>query len=321
MISVIVPCYNVEKEIDICIDSLLKQTYSDFELILIDDGSKDNTLRILYEYKVKDSRIKVISQKNSGPSVARNKGIEIASGDYIAFCDSDDYVGEQYLQHLYEKTMDECDIVIAGFNYVSVDGVVTKMHALDFSCDDKTYFEKYYATSISNRLIFGPINKLFKRKLLIEKGIRFDTKIKIREDGLFVFDYLKHCKTFQGVNATEYYYVQHEVNSTLISKLNDDEQFINARFFKIMKSLKKELSREDVVSICMMYLNMDIALINKYLSIGEISYLDKYLFIKNIHRDETFREARRLLMRNSFKKSLRYYCPPIIEIVVKGYSK
>ena len=311
MISVIVPCYNVEKEIDICINSLLKQTYSNFELILIDDGSKDNTLRKLYEYKEKDYRIKVISQKNLGPSVVRNKGIEMACGDYIAFCDSDDYVGKKYLQHLYEKTKGECDLVISGFNYVSVNGTVTTMHVIDFSCDAQTYFEKYYVTSISNRLIFGAINKLFKRKMLIEQGIRFDSKIKIREDGLFVFDYLRHCKTFEGVDVAEYYYVQHEINSTLISKLNNDEQFINARFYKMMKSLKKELSREDIVVICTMYLNMDVALINKYLNIRSNSIFDKYLFIKNIHRDESYREARRLLLKNSFKNSLRYYCPPI----------
>ena len=96
MISIIIPVYNTSKYLHRCLDSILNQTFCDFELILINDGSTDNSLEILREYEAKDSRIVVIDKPNEGVSSARNQGIEIAQGEYIMFCDSDDYVAENW---------------------------------------------------------------------------------------------------------------------------------------------------------------------------------------------------------------------------------
>ena len=117
LISIIVPVYNAEKTIKKCIDSILAQTYRNFELILINDGSRDSSLNILKEYENTDERIVVISQENSGVSVARNKGIDSARGDYIIFVDSDDYISENALEVLkgeIEKNS-KLDMVISGF--------------------------------------------------------------------------------------------------------------------------------------------------------------------------------------------------------------
>lgn len=317
MISIVIPCYNVEKKIDACINSILNQTYSDFEIIAIDDGSKDNTFEKLKSYEKTDGRVKAFTQKNRGPSATRNKGIELAKGEYIAFCDSDDYVGEQYLEHLYEHTKNNCDIVIAGFNYASTEGEITRIPGISFSCDKKEFLEKYYAENISRRLIFGPINKLYKKTLLEEKNIRFDTRIKIREDGLFVFEYLKCCNTFEGIEDAEYYYVQYAENASLISKLNEEELHINARFYKTMVLLKEHLTKKDVQAICPIFLNMDISLIKKYYREKSPTYLEGIRYIKEIHRDETFKQARHMLRKCSWQKALRYYCPSAIEALVK----
>ena len=110
-ISIIVPVYNAEKYIGTCIDSILKQTYQNFELLLINDGSSDNSLEVLNQYSKKDKRIRVIDQKNIGVAKTRNKGIQLARGEYIAFIDNDDYIDEDYL----EQFMNVCnnqDIVI-----------------------------------------------------------------------------------------------------------------------------------------------------------------------------------------------------------------
>ena len=114
-ISVIVPVYKVEKYLPQCIDSILAQTYKDFELILIDDGSPDNCGKMCDEYAQRDARVRVIHQKNGGLSAARNAGIDMAKGEYIAFVDSDDYVSEEYLEKLYSCLVcNNADISICG---------------------------------------------------------------------------------------------------------------------------------------------------------------------------------------------------------------
>ena len=115
-ISIIVPVYNVEQYINRCIDSLLGQTLKDIEIILVDDGSPDQCPQICDEYARKDSRIKVIHKKNNGLGYARNSGLELATGEYIAFVDSDDYVNINMYEKLYNETINNnFDIVYCGF--------------------------------------------------------------------------------------------------------------------------------------------------------------------------------------------------------------
>lgn len=115
-ISVIVPVYNSEKYVRRCIESVIMQTYQNWELIMVDDGSEDNSLTILYEYEKQDSRIKVIHQDNKGPGNARNKGINHATGDYIVFVDSDDRIDENYFSLLSKKTEDVVFINVVQIN-------------------------------------------------------------------------------------------------------------------------------------------------------------------------------------------------------------
>lgn len=116
MFSVIVPVYNVEKYLDKCLASILGQTFKDYECIIVDDGSPDNSNTIIDNYVKKDQRFKVIHQKNMGLSAARNVGLDIAKGDYITFIDSDDYIANDYLEKFASKiTSTDADIVICGF--------------------------------------------------------------------------------------------------------------------------------------------------------------------------------------------------------------
>ena len=112
-VSIVVPIYNSEKELPRCIDSILNQTFSDFELILINDGSKDGSLNILKEYEQKDKRVTVIDNENNGVSETRNIGIRRSSGDYIAFVDSDDYIESDMVEALVESVEQQnADLVI-----------------------------------------------------------------------------------------------------------------------------------------------------------------------------------------------------------------
>jgi len=115
MFSVIVPVYNVEQYLDKCLASILGQTYKDFECIVVDDGSPDNSSAIIDKYVKQDQRFKVIHQKNMGVSAARNAGLAIAQGDYITFVDSDDYISNEYLEKFALKIANtDADIVICG---------------------------------------------------------------------------------------------------------------------------------------------------------------------------------------------------------------
>ena len=116
MISIIIPIYNVEDYLNKCIDSIIYQTYSDWELILVDDGSFDSSPAICDSYATCDSRIKVIHKINEGVSKARNIGIEIAQGEYIVFCDADDYVDPNYLKQ-FLKNNKNADLVITGYYF------------------------------------------------------------------------------------------------------------------------------------------------------------------------------------------------------------
>ena len=126
LFSIIVPVYNVEKYIHKCIESFICQTYKDIEIILVDDGSTDNSSSIFDEYADKDKRIRVIHKKNGGLSDARNAGIEIASGEYILFVDSDDYIETDTCRKLLKYTKLDCDIIIA--DAIAEDGIVSIEH-------------------------------------------------------------------------------------------------------------------------------------------------------------------------------------------------
>ena len=124
-ISVIVPVYRVEPYLRRCVDSILSQTFTDFELILVDDGSPDNCGAICDEYALKDSRVRVIHKQNGGLSDARNAGIDIAQGNYLTFVDSDDWVADQYVSAMVQALDDGCDMVVCDMEYVYDDGQTT----------------------------------------------------------------------------------------------------------------------------------------------------------------------------------------------------
>lgn len=179
LFSIIVPVYKTEQYLDKCISSILRQSYTDFELILVDDGSPDNCPQMCDNYQKQDDRIKVLHKENGGVSSARNLGMSIATGEYILFVDSDDYIEPFSLQQLYEAQKEQqADLYV--FNNGSV-------HELS-SNNINEFFEKYYFTYI---LGFGPWNKLYKRKIVQSNHLCFDTQETIGEDLLFNIEYYK----------------------------------------------------------------------------------------------------------------------------------
>lgn len=152
MVSIIVPIYNVEQYISKCIESILAQTYRDFELILVDDGSPDMCGTICDEYAKQDSRVHVIHQENKGVSAARNAGISLAKGEYISFIDGDDYVEKDFFERIITQFTDEVDCVCFGYN--SVDDDDNELGTLRYQTECfKLNTEKERCEFIANKLL------------------------------------------------------------------------------------------------------------------------------------------------------------------------
>lgn len=209
-ISIIIPVYQVEKYIKRCLDSILSQTYSNLEIILIDDGSRDMSGKICDEYAIKDSRIKVIHQDNAGVSVARNKGLDICTGDYVTFVDSDDFLEPLMYEKMMEKVTEyNCDVVMC--DCVKDDGVIQTPYTHDIRAGFYNYNqlkEEYYPhllmmenveypATISNWLI------LFKRE--VASNIRYIEGVRYSEDLLFGAQLLYNAESFYYMKG-EYYY-------------------------------------------------------------------------------------------------------------------
>lgn len=217
LISVIVPVYNAELFLDRCIMSITNQTYRNFELILIDDGSEDNSLEICKKYKRIDNRIKVIAKRNSGVSHTRNLGIKEANGEWIIFIDSDDFVSEIF----FEEAMAICtkcnlDIVIGGVNYICGKNRYVETNSKQYYFDGEP--EKLQSSMLANRFltregvqhkILGySWGKIYRTSII--KEITFPEKISLREDMIFNLYAFNKASKIKSVPDVWYYYIQHQ---------------------------------------------------------------------------------------------------------------
>lgn len=212
LISVIVPIYNAEKYLQKCLDSIIQQTYTYLEIILIDDGSIDRSMEICDSYTKKDGRIQVIHKKNQGVSAARNDGIKRATGEYIAFVDADDYIFPDYFDYLYtllkkyDADMACCDL------YKMWD---TETLPLFDNCEEEILYtaEEALRDFFYNKNITGhPFLKLYKRNLVGQ--LAFPEKMHYGEDIFFVFHTLQKCKSVVHGTKILYIYIQNDASVT-----------------------------------------------------------------------------------------------------------
>ena len=202
-ISVIVPVYRVEATLARCVDSIIRQNYTDFEIILVDDGSPDSSGKICDELAASDSRIKVIHKENGGVSSARNAGLDIAQGDYVCFIDSDDYVADNYLELMYSAAAREsADIVIGGFEYVFPDGKCIKETLPAIVHDSGSAVHGLFRES-KNGLYVLAWNKLYKKELWEEE--RFPVG-RLHEDEFVAHRLLYKSKKTVMIEDVVYYY-------------------------------------------------------------------------------------------------------------------
>lgn len=219
-ISVIVPVYNAEQYLPHCVDSILSQSFTDFELILVDDGSPDNCGKICDEYEKKDSRVRVFHQANGGASSARNVGIENAHGKFLCFIDADDTVAPHFLNELVLdiELEDNIDLVIQGsrkfFSNGSTQDFVPKSKISCVSEDDELFYS-------INRFL-GPVSKLFRYNIIEQYHLLFDTNLVVAEDYDFLLRYLNRVNKIHASDKVNYFINSHE--GSLSSRIYSFEQ-------------------------------------------------------------------------------------------------
>ena len=260
-VSIIVPVYNAEKYLERCISSLKKQSLTDIEMILVDDSSTDSSLEICKQMAMDDSRIKIIHKLNEGAGYARNTALGIASGEYIGFVDSDDFVAPDMFQTLYEKAVRYgSDLVLSGVLFV--DG---NMFSKAGECEQKTYFDadtQFDTKESLNELRMGIVGatpdvsddskygmsiwkNLFKTSVIKQNNIKFQSEREIlSEDALFMIDYISCIEKATGIKEAFYYYCRNEVS---ISKSYKKDRFEKSLVFvnEVEKRLQKDISPEE----------------------------------------------------------------------------
>lgn len=233
MVSIIIPVYNAEKYLHRCVDSVLKQTYQNLEILLIDDGSEDGSGAICDEYADQDCRVRVIHKENTGVSDTRNVGLDSASGEYILFVDSDDYIDEVMVENLFDRALkDNSDIVMCRYCIDRAGAISTiNMHYKDEYAgfeDIRSGLLQLYYTDYHTGL-YSLCNKLIKKSVYSTDGVQFDTALKRGEDAWFVFQCLKRCNRVAYINEPYYYYYQNP-NSVMHTIYEDQfEKWVDMR--------------------------------------------------------------------------------------------
>ncbi|WP_087189343.1 glycosyltransferase family 2 protein [Flavonifractor sp. An52] len=234
LVSVIIPIYKVEAYLKRCVDSVLAQTYTNLEVILVDDGSPDGCGAICDSYAEQDPRVRVIHKVNGGMSDARNAGLKIASGEYISFIDSDDWIDSGYIFSLVQKIEEtNSDFVISGITYV-YENLRTQKKAIPQSTDT--------VQLVSNSLMGYACNKLY-RKVLLDKANILFKDMTLREDLFFNLTILARAPKlkYEIVNECGYYYIQRQ-SSSLHSRQEVPAETV-CNFLEELKKLLEELDK------------------------------------------------------------------------------
>lgn len=209
LISVIMPIYNSENFLNRAIQSVLNQSILDFELLLVDDGSKDRSAKIGKEYEKIDRRVKLYQKENGGVSSARNYGLQLAQGEYITFIDSDDAYSPDYLKNLLNAQNRRYDLTVCGISRF-IDGK-EKKNCLSLELNNKDQINDLILDIFNSGLFNSPVNKLYKSTIIKENKICFNEKSAMGEDYEFNLSYLDCCNNCKFVeNSDYYYYIQNQ---------------------------------------------------------------------------------------------------------------
>ena len=285
-VSIVVPVYNSEKELPRCIDSILLQTYYDFELILINDGSNDGSLNVLQKYEQKDKRIIVINNENKGVSETRNIGIRKASGEYIAFVDSDDYIDKEMLEYMVKIIEKKnSDLVIWGL-YIDIFTSKEVKTSYQTFKSNIALNKSDIALSVLDRLngtyINSPVNKLYKKSILINNNIYMDKNIDLGEDLLFNIEYLKYCSSVVFESRCFYHYCMKSEDSLTAKYRKNKLELMKSMYDRIREYiLESEITDEYLYKLDNLFIKFIYSVfLDLHSSSCKYNFKEKVQFIK-----------------------------------------
>lgn len=284
MLSIIIPIYNSAKSLKKCLDGILSQTFADFELILVNDGSTDNSEKICIQY-LSDRRVKYISKKNGGVSSARNLGLKNATREWVTFIDSDDYIDVDWLCSFHLNQ--EYDLIIQGFKVVD-NGEIIENILLDEQSFSDTKILK--CLDILERTPFTPIrtpwNKFYKRDLIEKNNLRFNNEIHLGEDYIFNNNYLLFCKRVICLQNNSYYYVLS--NSGLARRKYKFDENLKIHL-EIFSSIKHLSDKHQSYKFYDYYRGKIFKYITSNLLKEDYSYEKKIIYLSKLHKLDNYK--------------------------------
>lgn len=247
MVSIIIPIYNSESTLIRCLDSVINQSFSDWELILVDDGSTDRSGEICDQYAANNQKIQVFHKRNGGVSSARNLGLDNANGEWIVFVDSDDFVRELYLAHLLEHTKKHVDLVISYAEIHNGDNFQKESYPAKLV--DEINFESIFIENDMNWHT-SPWSKLYKRNIIEKHHLRFCEGMHIGEDAVFLYSYMLCSNRIYISNDTDYCYCAY-TSGSLTKRVNQLDSEILACYHiqTIVESMIKKKSIKELTAL------------------------------------------------------------------------
>lgn len=311
-ISVIMPVYNKARYLKKSISSIINQTFNDFELIIIDDGSIDNSLEICEEFAKHDNRIKIVKIKNSGVSAARNIGLQNCTGKYIQFIDSDDYIDLQMFEELNNIINNyNPEIILSGItkvdkNYKKIKEIIPRLKGLNNKTD---IMNNFVGEQFSTGLYGCVSNKLIKRSIIEDINLRFNENIKLAEDLDFYLTLYDSIRNIFFCNKSYYYYLQNTENSSTSLGVKNDyfTQIMVVLKAKNMLIRNNTLCKKDEVVInsiitnfiiCYLYDEINISFKRSKVVIGKLVCNDEIMMSLIINSTSTFKKSIIYLTKN-----------------------
>lgn len=322
LISIIIPLYNKEKYISECLLSLLDQTYPYTEIIIVDDGSNDDSLSVVRKISKDYNNVHIISQENGGRSSARNNGLNHVSGKYVVMVDADDVVEQDYLENLYNYiNVDKSDCVVCGMKIVGKKqrNVCCNKHSL--LNIDMAFLYRYIATNGLN-LGTSCCNKLFKYSIIQDNNIKF-INIDVGEDYLFCLDYARHSNTWSTIDKALYHYNQHD-DSTMHDKGRD----LTNKIYAVYDSIEGFIEQNGFIELYEALYASYIKLVFK--ETIRISYIDDWKNRKRLYQKTLNDKKNNVILKNACTKDMTkryrlFYCvyrlnsSIMLEIFAKSY--
>ncbi len=304
LVSIVLPIYNVEKYLDRCMQSIINQTYSNIEIIMVDDGSTDSSGKLCEKWKEKDSRISVIHKNNEGLGLARNTGIENANGEYICFFDSDDYIDLDTIECLYNAAKnDDSEVVTFGFKTVNCDGniirenvptiektVFSNQEVIDGFLPELISFDPH--TGISSGLWMSAWASMYSMKVIKDNGWKFvSERIMISEDVYSLLILYKSVSKVTVIKRAFYYYCENDTTS-LTRVFRPDRYEKQKTFLKGCLDICDKLKYSNEIKSRLRYQFMGNSLgAMKRIVISDASFGNRYAQISKIVNDDMMQEV------------------------------